>query len=208
MNSRLFKIVLIVAALLLFTSCEEATPTPTFVAKATPVTETVFCPPGYLAAPVLTGPAPEAMVDTLTPLLTWEYPDVPYPDASSATLCVPEQYQLEILRGPFFTENIGSLLSGDTTSFTPGPLAPGGQYMWGVIAISEGTLGPPPAYRLLYTGTVCDPASVLAPELMSPADHSTIDTLDPILYWEYPGDCIPAGYQLDFSTDPLLPPGT
>ncbi len=207
MISRLMKIVLIAATLLLFTACEEATPTPTLVAKATPVTETVICPPGYLAAPVLTGPAPDAMVDTLTPLLTWEFPDVPYPDASSTILCVPEQYQLEILRGPFFTENIGGLLPGNTTSFTTSPLTQGGQYLWGVRGVSSGEIGPSPSYRLFYIGTACEPASLLAPELMSPADHSTVATQDPSLYWEYPGDCVPAGYQLDFSADPTFATG-
>jgi hypothetical protein len=42
---------------------------------------------------------------------------------------------------------------------------------------------------------------------MSPADHSTIATLDPSLYWEYPGDCVPAGYQLEFSADSTFATG-
>ena len=60
MDSRLFKFVLIAAALLFFTACEKVTPSPTPIATELPTPEVITCPPDYLAAPVLTGPAPEA----------------------------------------------------------------------------------------------------------------------------------------------------
>ena len=207
MDSRLFKFVLIAAALLLFTACEKVTPSPTPIATELPTPVVVTCPPDYLAAPVLTGPAPEALVDSLTPSLTWNYPDVPYPDAGSSTLCIPEQYKVEVLHGPFFRDDLGSVLTGKATSFTTGTLLPGEQYLWGVIGLSEGTPGPSPSYRLFYTGENCDPAAFVAPELMSPANHDAVSTLDPSLYWEYPGDCVPPNYFLDFSTDPTFATG-
>lgn len=209
MSSRLLKFVLVVAALLLFTACKKVTPTPipTPIATEPPAAEVITCPPDYLAAPVLTGPAPEALVDSLTPSLTWSFPDVPYPDAGSSTLCIPEQYKVDVLRGPFFRDNLGSTLTGKVTSFTTPALLPGQQYLWGVTGISGGTLGPPPAFRLFYTGETCDPAAFLAPELMSPANHATVSTLEPLLYWENPGDCVPANYFLDFSADPTFVTG-
>ena len=208
MSSRLLKFVLIVAALLLFTACEKVTltPIPTPFATEPPAPEVITCPPEYLAAPVLTGPAPEALVDSLTPSLTWSFPDVPYPDASSLTLCIPEQYKVDVLRGPFFKDNLGTTLTGEVTSFTP-TLLPGQQYLWGVTGLSGGTLGPPPAYRLLYTGAACEPSAFLAPELLSPANHATVSTLEPTLYWENLADCVPANYFLDLSADPTFVTG-
>ncbi len=207
MNSRLLLCVLIAATLLFFTACEKVTPTPTSAVTEHPAPAVVTCPLDYLAAPVLTGPVPDALVDSLTPSLTWNYPEVPYPDASSSTLCIPEQYKVEVLHGPFFRDDLGAVLTGKATSYTTGILQPGEQYLWGVVGLSGESRGPSPSYRLFYTGSNCDPSAFLAPELMSPADHDTVSTLDPTLYWDYPGDCVPANYFLDISTDPTFATG-
>ena len=118
MSSRLFKIVLIAAALLLFTACEEVTPTPTANATELPTPEMVTCPPDYLAAPVLTGPAPDATVDSLTPFADLELSGRSLSGCKFLDPVHPGTIQVEVLHGPFFRDDLGSVLTGKATSFT------------------------------------------------------------------------------------------
>ena len=115
---------------------------------------------------------------------------------------------MEVLHGPFFRDDLGSVLTGKTTSFTtPETLLPGEQYLWGVIGLSGGRSGTSTILQVVLHWRECDPAAFMAPELMSPANHATVSTLDPSLYWDYPGDCVPPNYFLDFSTDPTFASG-
>ena len=98
MNSRLLLFVLIAATLLLFTACIKETPTPTPEITEIPTPAVVTCPPDYLVPPVLTWPAPEALVDTLTPSLTWSYSDVPYTDTTGLSV-VPKLWLVRKYRG-------------------------------------------------------------------------------------------------------------
>jgi hypothetical protein len=196
MSSRLLKIVLIVGALLLFCACEP-TPTPTLGPPPA-----IICPPGYLVQPSLGAPAAGAIVDSLRPSLTWTFPPVIYPVASSTDTCIPEGYNIELSTGPFFTDNLGGATPGSSNSFTPyNDLEPGKTYRWGVQGISDGVFGPFAGYRYFFTGEACDPASFVAAELLSPADHEMVNELNPTLTWAYPDDCLPPGYRIDLSTE-------
>jgi hypothetical protein len=196
MSSSFLKIVLIVAALFLLSACGPATATPTTEPPMGP------CPPEYLVQPELTTPAEWAIVDSLTPALSWVFPPVVYPFASSTDTCIPEGYNIELSTGPFYTDNLGGATSGSTNTFTPyNDLEPGKTYRWGVQGISYGVLGPFEGYRYFFTGDACDPAAFVAAELLSPADHEMVSELNPTLTWNYPDDCLPPGYRIDLSTE-------
>jgi len=196
MSSRFLKIILIVAALFLLSACVPATATPTTEPPMGP------CPPEYLVQPELTSPANGAIVDSLTPALSWVFPPVIYPFGSSTDTCMPEGYNIELSTGPFYTDNLGGATSGSTNTFTPyNDLEPGKTYRWGVQGISYGVFGPFEGYRYFYTGEACDPAAFVAAELLSPSDHEMVNELNPTLAWDYPGDCLPPGYRIDLSTE-------
>lgn len=196
MSSRFLKIVLIVAALLLLSACVPATATPTTEPPMGP------CPPEYLVQPELTTPAEWAIVDSLTPALSWVFPPVIYPFGSSTDTCIPEGYNIELSTGPFYTDNLGGATAGASNSFTPyNDLEPGKTYRWGVQGISYGVFGPFEGYRYFFTGEACDPAAFVAAELLSPSDHEMVNELNPTLAWDYPDDCLPPGYRIDLSTE-------
>ncbi len=196
MSSRLLKIVLIVGALLLFCAC---TPTPTPTLGPPPA---IICPPDHLVQPSLGSPADGAIVGSLSPALSWTFPPVIYPVASSTDTCIPEGYNVELSTGPFFSDSLGGVTSGETNTFTPmSALLPGKTYRWGVQGISDGMFGPFAGYRYFFTGEACDPASFVAANLLSPADHATVADLNPTLTWAYPDDCLPPGYRVDLSTE-------
>ncbi len=195
MSSRLLKIVLIVGALLMFCAC---TPTPTPTIAPFPV---VTCPPGYLVQPSLTSPADGAVVDSLSPVLSWTFPAVPYPAPGAPSTCIPEGYNVELSTGPFFMDNLGGATNGKLNTFTPfNELLLGKMYQWGVQGTSEGVLGPFAGYRYFFTGEDCAPAAFVAPQLLIPANNEMVSTLNPILTWVYPDDCL-THYRVDLSTE-------
>jgi hypothetical protein len=204
MKSR--KIALIVGVtivtILAFTACDVPTPTATVIPESTPLPD-LTCPPDQLQQPILSGPADHTVVDSLSPILSWEYPRTPYPSPDSVTVCVPESFNIDLSKGPFYLENIGGSVTGSTNSYLPFSTLESGQtYHWGVGGATAGTNGPFAGYNTFFTGTTCDSASFAAPELMNPADHATVRSLTPMLVWDNPSDCVPPGYRVDLSIDP------
>ncbi|MGD0752314.1 MAG: hypothetical protein ABSA23_13020 [Anaerolineales bacterium] len=154
------------------------------------------CPTAGLQAPVLTGPAMWSVVASLSPSLTWTYPDAS---------CNPQGYAIDLRTGPLFTDHLGGGTGNPSTSWGPGsPLQPGREYEWGVQAINGTTLGPPAGYNYFFTGPMCDTNALAAPSLLQPANGAIINELDPSLIWQYPDACLPQGYRVDLSTDPTF----
>ncbi len=163
------------------------------LASCTP-TSTPTCPTGSLQAPILTGPAMWSVVGSLSPSLTWSYPDA---------TCNPQGYAIDLSTGPFFTDDLGGGTGNPSTSWGPGsPLQPGKEYAWGVQAINGTTLGPYAGSSYFFTGPMCDVDVFAVPTLLQPANGAVVTVLDPSLIWEYPYPClVPLGYRVDLSTD-------
>jgi hypothetical protein len=161
--------------------------------SATPTTVLPICPTGSLQAVSLSSPAMWAVVNSLSPTLSWAYPN---------PACVPEGYAIHLSTGPFFTDNLDGGTGNSSTAWGPGsPLQPGKEYAWGVQPINGTTLGPFAGSRYFFTGPMCDTAALAAPTLSQPADGSVVTDLNPTLIWEYPNPCLPQGYRVDLSTD-------
>ena len=105
------------------------------------------CANSSLLAPVQTGPAMWAVVNSLSPTLSWTYPDAS---------CNPQGYAIRLETGPFFTDSLGGGTGNPSTTWGPGsPLQPGREYAWGVRAINGTTLGPFAGSSYFFTGPMC-----------------------------------------------------
>jgi hypothetical protein len=154
---------------------------------------TPTCSTASLQAPILTGPAMWSVVGSLSPSLSWSYPD---------STCNPQGYAIDLKTGPFFSDDLGGGTGNPSTSWSPGsPLQPGKEYSWGVQAINGTTLGPYAGFRYFFTGPMCETAALAAPTLLQPAFNSEVADLNPTLIWQYPDACLPQGYRVDLSTD-------
>ncbi len=157
---------------------------------------TTTCPTADLQAVALGSPAMWAIVDTLSPTLTWTYPD---------PSCNPEGYRIDLHTGPLFTDDLSGGTGNPSTSWSPGsPLQPGREYSWAIRPINGTTLGPIAGYRYFFTGPMCATAALSAPSLIEPADGSEVNELYPSLKWQYLDGCLPEGYRVDLSIDPTF----
>ena len=158
-----------------------------------PSTGTPICPTSGLQAPVLTGPTMWSVVSSLSPSLSWSYPDA---------TCNPQGYAIDLRTGPLFTDSLGGGTGNPSTSWGPGSsLQPGREYEWGVQAINGSTPGPFAGYNYFFTGPMCATAALTAPTLLQPANGAVLTNLDPSLIWQYLDACLPQGYRVDLSTD-------
>ncbi len=163
------------------------------------------CPADYLTQPFAIDPPDYAVVDSLTPILNWGFPDVPYPINTSTSKCIPEEYSVVLVKGPFYNMNIGDTITGKLTSFTPlSDLQPGEAYKWVIWPKSEGEFGPPSTQRIFFTGELCEVADLQAPLPVMPYNGAEVAELLPVLAWEYPGECRPESYRVDLSIDPTF----
>ncbi len=153
------------------------------------------CSSADMVAPVLQYPANWSLVDPPPPTLSWQNPGS----------CNPERYQIRLSTGPFFTDALGGGVSGSTTSWTPTvPLEPATEYAWAVNPVVGSTLGPSAGFFYFFTGPMCHPSVFVAPTLLEPANNAVIMDNNPTLIWDYPDDCLPAGYVVHLSTDPTF----
>jgi len=138
------------------------------------------------------------ILDSTTPTLTWEYPD---------ETCYPDHYVIQVASSSDFApENI--VVEGGNVGWSyPWPpgreLEMGHTYYWHVAAVSlEGAQGPWSYTAILYIGPQC-PIEVNVPAMLSPADGSTVSTLNPLLRWEYPDTgCLVPWTSVQVSTSP------
>lgn len=143
-----------------------------------------------------------AVVDSLNPTLSWTTndPSVPYPYDS----CEPFGYHIHLRQGPYFETDLGAYSYGPfIRNWTPlTSLQPGQAYEWSVAASVGSGDGPYADSRYFFTGPVCDTAALRDPRLLEPVNGAIVNTLEPLLVWEYKDPCIPEGYRVDLSTDP------
>lgn len=151
------------------------------------------CAADALVRPTLEAPLMWEVVDTLRPVLSWSYPD---------PSCEPDNYSVTLYVDPFFDNQLGGFTGDSFTSWTPvEDLQPGTEYTWGVRPFADNEPGPPQALQHFFTGPFCAPGSLVAPDLLKPADDEVVDRLVPLLYWDYPDPCLARSYRIDLSTN-------
>jgi len=164
-----------------------------FLFACTPTTP--ICDPAALVAPVIVSPGMWEIVNTTTPTLDWDYPD---------SSCKPEGYIIRVQTGPYFVDDLGGPVSD--SEWTPGtPLEPGTSYAFLIRPYVGSTLGPVVGNSYFITGPVCATEDLVAPDLVQPMNGAIInDQSPPLLIWDYPEDCVPMGYRVEFSSDPTF----
>jgi hypothetical protein len=170
------------------------------------------CDPGAMPAPVNLSPSNGAVIDRLTPSLTWQY----WGD------CDPEAFALRL-----YDENSGTTWSGAADGATwrwtpPVDLQPASHYWWDVTPVSGSTLGAISSGSF-RTGPLCSGMRAVdfpAPVPLRPADGTVIDESyyyylegqPPMIIvdmvWQNPAGCLPPdGFSLEVSRDASFPPG-
>lgn len=163
------------------------------VAGACPV---VACELEDLVAPDPVAPAHYGIVNTLTPVLEWNYPGS----------CEPGSYAIRL--SDVFDMSDTSLFGGTgtpDTSWAPGvPLEPATQYWWQVAGWIGTSTGPFSPKQTFFTGPECaSVAETGAPDLISPADGATITEEHAWLHYSHSSaGCLPDGYFADLQTVP------
>lgn len=193
MKSKVLCLALGMCVLFVLVGCGPSSPTPV---GPTPTVVKPTCAGAALVVPFHSAPAPLSVIGSLTPTLSWTYPDA---------ACAPEGFVLHIEMGPLYTPALGETL-GNVYSWTPAAsLQPGKVYRWWFSAVSGGTIGPQSTYRVFFTGPICTAAQMTAPVLFEPTNGSTVNNPSILIAkWDSIGGCIPTGYQLQLATDPAF----
>jgi hypothetical protein len=147
------------------------------------------CDACVMVAPDLVSPE---LWDILSGPLEWSYSD---------TSCIPDNFEISLSRDSLFSVVYDiEIVPGTTTTLTPSGLDPG-EYYWRVRAEDEGTYGPYPSMlRSFFTGPVCDPADLVAPELVYPPYGGIYDYDYDLIDWHWPQPgCIPESYRVEVS---------
>jgi len=195
-------IVLMGVGVALLLGCTWPDPAPTAPPPtATPTGALPTCADDNLKPTILTFPALDEVVASLSPELQWIYPD---------TTCTPEGYRIDLSTGPYFADNLGGGTGDPSTTWVPAKdLQPATEYKWAVRPINGTTLGPTapgPGNRPFYffTGPVCnDPSALQPPTLLEPADGAAYDASQHDgLIWDYPPACLPDHYVVEISALP------
>ena len=167
--------------------------------------------PGDLGRADLEFPRNLEIIDDLTPTFHWYI-------ASSISRCLHRGHHIEVSNfpGPCMYDDWhgdGWLVISETIStsrtvmdWTPTvPLEPTTMYHWRVAALfSDGVPGEYSTVECFFTGPICDSASLIAPELISPDDGAVVSTHDVLFEWSYSDseECLPEGYLIELSTNP------
>ena len=162
-----------------------------------------------LRMPEVLSPEEAELVDSLTPTLTWDYPD----DAT----CWPAYFGVQVFTDWTINNVILYTTTTGETFVWPAdqPLEPGEIYYWSVYPFyrmpdgSEGS-GRDITFSWFYTGPECERDYAMMPvELMDPPDDSVLSTTDGINFeWQDPTTCTLLGeYQLEISENASFPPG-
>jgi hypothetical protein len=150
----------------------------------------------------------------VSPLQTIIDPEPPYTFTWDDT-CQGAWYNLKVHRNPMTTgptyihENFETTEEEYTTST---PLDPMSTYTWRVIAVSveSDSNWEPSNWGFFTTGPMCDPASLAAPILISPANGSIdpgkgwgdITEVHAIIQWNPPELCTPDSFMIFVSDNP------
>jgi hypothetical protein len=150
------------------------------------------CEVSDLVQPIPSGPLGDMIVTDLYAQLQWSY--------GAGYECQPDGFELELAHDSAFTSmySYGATDAFDTSwglptpvpSGTEPPLPPASEFWWRVAGgLDDGggglDLGPWSVPVRFFTGPICAPG-VGIPELVWPPDGATINTVLPLLDWEWP----------------------
>jgi hypothetical protein len=136
-------------------------------------------------------------VDGSAVTLNWSYPDP----------CQPDQYEVILSKDVDYSViEYSQLVSGTENSWAPPTLDIAEQYYWRVFAKVGSTTGPPSFLRkYFFTEPICDVGDLVAPSLQNPPSGGIFYKASSSLKWEWPlTTCIPEGYRVRVSPDPLF----
>lgn len=157
------------------------------------------CDPADLPVPELIWPEPvwtgNYDIVSLNPTLEWNNPGP----------CTPDGYQVKLADLPDYADPSldGVVMDGLVTTYTPPvPLQPARQYWWHVYSTFGGALSNNSNYAAFFTEPECrSEADLMPPDLILPANGTSIDTLRPMLHYEQPlTGCIPDNYLIEIQT--------
>jgi hypothetical protein len=168
-----------------------------FIAIGLLVSCSPTCAEDALVAAHAISPSGFELVDSLTPTLTWEYPD---------PSCKPEGYRIEIYKAPEYTLYMtGGASGGDSTTWSPATDLPEHSVFWWTVKPIVGTtLGPMANQPRFITGPICDSAALNPPIITSPEDMEIITSSTDYIYILNPDNCLPEGNQVQYSKDPTF----
>jgi len=165
------------------------------------VPSTPDCEVADLVQPLPSGPLGDMIVTNLDTQILWSY--------GAGHECQPDGFELELATDSGFTSIYAY---GETAAFntswdqpTP-PLPPATEFWWRVAGgLDDGggglDLGPWSITSHFFTGPICAPG-IGVPILVWPTHGETINTILPLLDWEWPlADCLPEGYRIDLYED-------
>ena len=136
------------------------------------------------SVPVLTLPASNALVPTLTPMLTW-----------GVSTGSPTGYEVEVSRNVGFTDLAESATEG-SPSHTTVPLVGGRTYWWRVRSVNAA------AEKSQWSAVRTFRTGLLAPVLSTPADDATSSSRRPTLDWSDVSGA--TSYTIQISTNNLF----
>ncbi|MBW8009762.1 MAG: hypothetical protein FVQ83_00785 [Chloroflexi bacterium] len=162
--------------------------------------------PGFECYPYL------ELITELDPTYIWTYPSLYdcHPtgyEISVASMQPEEDYFIAIQNPDIFYDIVDTIdpqTGGPPTSLTTGALLePATLYVWEVRALLNGIEGGSDR-MMFWTGLICDTSTLVAPELIFPADTSQVTDIQVRLMAWYPQDqeCLPEDYEFQLSTDP------
>lgn len=189
MTTRQYLLIILLAGMAFsMSACELPVPTP------------APCMPGDFGVPALTSPADFAVVGSLTPTLSWDYPE--------ESDCVFTGYRIDVASDPGFVNiNTGGTVDSQTTSFAHNAtLAPGTEYWWQVTPYRQGGpvnyYGEPSGLRRFFTPGYCEPGTLLSPELAPPDFGSFEKPFQPVDWSNGNQGCMPERYRVELAFDP------
>ena len=151
------------------------------------------CPMAGLSAPESEDPSGYEIVSSLTPTLTWDYPEYCDPDGYALRIGSDIDLSSEPLQGGV----------GLVDNWTTPALEPATQYWWDVAAIVPPALGPFSQHQTFFTGPECaSSADMGVPELIYPINGDQVHSEYAWLHYSANAfGCIPDGYAADLQTD-------
>ena len=166
-----------------------------------------ICDPARIGYPEIYSLHNYEVVDSLRPTVEWMYLD---------PACVPESYEVKLQKDEHVPNShlstqeiiVDETVSGYVNSWTPSfDLEPVQKYTYSIfVQNASGTSGSSVTF---FTGPLCRSKNQLAPILRMPPNGGVVyqnSGGELFFEWEYGGECLPNGFQIQISSDASFAP--